>query len=210
MPDDEPTLKRQVLFFGDSHVAAVGDESGRGWVGRLAAASFDAGQPLIAYNLGVGGETSVDVLGRWQIEAQPRLRAIMESRVVFSFGVNDTTLEDGRARVELSDSLEALEKILRRANSLQLSVLIVGPAPVADEEQNERIESVSRRFFGACREEGVPFVDVFRALRDSRIWREEVAADDGAHPGAAGYAALAQCVLAGGWLDWLAAPASGS
>jgi lysophospholipase L1-like esterase len=185
MPDNEPKLKRQVLFFGDSHVACVGDQSGLSWVGRVAAASFDAGQPVIAYNLGVGGETSVEVLGRWQTEAQPRLRAMMESQVVFSFGVNDTTLEDGCVRVEPAQSVEALVALLNRAASLRLPALVVGPAAVADEEQNERIESVSRRYAGACREEGVPFVDVFTRLRDSKLWRQEVGADDGARPGAA-------------------------
>jgi acyl-CoA thioesterase I len=45
-------IDKQVLFFGDSHVAGVGDEAGLGWVGRVAAASFEAGQPFIPYNLG--------------------------------------------------------------------------------------------------------------------------------------------------------------
>jgi acyl-CoA thioesterase I len=51
----------------------------------------------------------------------------------------------------------------------------------------------------------VPFVDVFGALCANAAWTAEAAAGDGAHPGAGGYAALAQLVLAGGWLEWLAA-----
>ena len=196
-------INRQVLFFGDSHVAGVGDEAGLGWVGRIAAAGFDAGRPFIPYNLGVGGNTSVDVLTRWQIEAQPRLRALMRSRVVFSFGVNDTTLEGGECRVEASDSLEALAKILSRADSLELQTLIVGPAPVDDEEQNDRIAALSQGFATICAERSVPFVDIVGALRDSKVWRREVAGDDGAHPGGAGYGLLAELVLAAGWLDWL-------
>ena len=196
-------IDKQVLFFGDSHVAGVGDEEGLGWVGRVAAASFEAGQPFIPYILGVGGNTSVDVLNRWQIEAQPRLRALMKSRVVFSFGVNDTTAEDGELRVGPAQSAESLDSMLGQARSLGLPVLVLGPAPVDDEEQNDRIAALSQGFAAICRDRSVPFVDVVGELRDSKVWREEVAADDGAHPGAEGYALLAQLVLSSGWLDWL-------
>jgi acyl-CoA thioesterase-1 len=199
-------IDKQVLFFGDSHVAGVGDEAGLGWVGRVAAASFDAGRPFIPYNLGVGGDTSVDVLTRWQIEAQPRLRALMKSRVVFSFGVNDTTLEDERPRVEGERSLGALGKALERADDLGLTALVVGPAPVDDEDQNERIAALSQGFAAICADKSAPFVDIVGELRNSPVWREEVATDDGAHPGAAGYELLAELVLAEGWLEWLIGP----
>ena len=34
-------------------------------------------------------------------------------------------------------------------------------------------------------------------------WTTEAAANDGSHPGAGGYQALAQLVLGGGWPVWL-------
>jgi lysophospholipase L1-like esterase len=49
----------------------------------------------------------------------------------------------------------------------------------------------------------VPFVSVIESLLAQPVWIEQVAAGDGAHPGAEGYDALARLVLAGGWLDWL-------
>jgi hypothetical protein len=77
-------IDRRVLFFGDSLVAGVGDPEGRGWVGRVVEASFGAGMPLTAYNLGVRRETSVEIAGRWQAEAPPRLTPEAECSVVFS------------------------------------------------------------------------------------------------------------------------------
>ena len=41
---------------------------------------------------------------------------------------------------------------------------------------------------------GAPYIDVFARLLAEPVWAEEVAAGDGAHPGAAGYAALARIV----------------
>jgi lysophospholipase L1-like esterase len=40
------------------------------------------------------------------------------------------------------------------------------------------------------------------ALR-ATAWAREAAGNDGTHPGAGGYAALAQLVLGAGWLTWL-------
>lgn len=63
---------------------AVGDPTGRGWVGRCVAAAYDAGTAVTPYNLGVRGDTSRDVLERWEGEARPRLAAEAAMRVVFS------------------------------------------------------------------------------------------------------------------------------
>ncbi len=62
-------------------------------------------------------------------------------------------------------------------------------------------------FAGVCAERGLPFVSVVEPLHSLPVWMEQVAAGDGAHPGAEGYEALTKLVLAGGWLDWLRAEA---
>jgi acyl-CoA thioesterase I len=51
---------------------------------------------------------------------------------------------------------------------------------------------------------GVPYLEVYAALRASRTWTAEAAAGDGAHPGAGGYAALARLVDCWpAWRAWL-------
>lgn len=200
---------QQVLFFGDSQVAGVGDPEGLGWVGRVAATSFSAGQPFVSYNLGIRGNTSVDVLNRWEIETQLRLRAGTETRAVFSFGVNDTMSDGDQVRVEPEASIEALARALGRAAELGIATLVVGPALVEQKAQNDRITSLSSAYARWCRRREIPYVDAVGALRRSQVWLEEVAADDGAHPGAEGYGLLAELVLGAGWLEWLGGESRG-
>lgn len=195
---------RRVLFFGDSHVAGVGDAAGLGWVGRVVSSSFAAGLPMTAYNLGVRGETSVQVAARVRQETGPRLVSRAETRVVVSFGANDTTIEDGVQRVEEERSTDALSDVVERARAIGLPMLVVGPAPVDDDEQNVRIQTLSVAFGEICASRGVPFVGVIEPLLASSVWVQQVGNGDGAHPGAAGYQALAEVVLAGGWLNWVA------
>ena len=88
-----------VCFIGDSFVAGVGDPQHLRWAGRLAARSWRAGRPLTAYNLGVRRQTSRDISHRWLSECQQRLPTTADGRVVFSFGVNDTTKDGTGPRV---------------------------------------------------------------------------------------------------------------
>lgn len=194
------------MFFGDSHTVGVGDEEGLGWTGRVVAAAMEEGIPVTSYNLGVGGETSADVAGRWRAEARPRLPRAPEEgdpRVILAFGVNDVSLEDESRRRTLEQSLLSLEEVLLGAQGLGLRRFVVGPAPIADDDENERIAELSYAYRMLCARHRVPFVPLVEELRDNEIWRREIAAGDGAHPGAAGYAEIARLVLAAGWLDWL-------
>lgn len=195
-------IDRRVLFFGDSHVAGVGDPTGQGWVGRIVTTSFGLGLPLTAYNLGVRMETSEQVAARWRAETLPRLLPGADCRVVLSFGVNDTTIEGVGPRVASERSCAALAAMLDGIAALDLRALVVGPAPVGDREQNARIGSLSDSFSEVCRRAGVKFVDVFEPLLTSHVWITEVAAYDGAHPAADGYDTLANVVVSAGWGHW--------
>jgi len=195
---------RRVLFFGDSFVAGVGDPTGLGWVGRVVATSCEARTPLTAYNLGVRRDTSADVAARWRVEAQVRMRdAAASYGVVFGLGVNDTTAEDGRVRVAPGLAVDNLGRMIDGARALGLDVFVVGPPPAGEPAQDDRVRDLSLRFAELAARRGVPFVETFERLCLSRAWACEAAANDGTHPGAGGYAALAEIVLDGGWLRWL-------
>jgi hypothetical protein len=135
--------------------------------------------------------------------AQPRLLPGGDCRIVLSFGANDTSVEHERMRVDADRSSDTLAEVLDQAATIGLPRLVLGPAPVDDPEQNQRIHSLSLLFGEVCAERGVPFVSVIEPLLASPVWMEQVAVGDGAHPGAEGYDALGRLVLAGGWLDWL-------
>jgi acyl-CoA thioesterase I len=197
-------LERYVMFFGDSHTAGTGDPEALGWAGRVAGAAIAAGIPVTSYNLGVRGQTSVEVAARWRAEAEPRLPDDgSDSRAVFAFGVNDVAEREEGLRCSREESLEALDSVLDGAAELGMRPLVVGPAAIDDEDANGRVVALSAAFGELCEERGALFVPLVEGLQRSHLWRQEVAAGDGAHPGAYGYMEIARLVLAAGWLDWL-------
>lgn len=182
-------------------MAGVGDPEALGWSGRLTAHAGTAGLALTAYNLGIRGNTSGDIAGRWLPECEARLPSGSECRVVFSFGVNDTVLLDGAPRVATPAATANLAALLAAARARGWPVLMVGPPPVDDVVHNRRIAELDSGFAGVCAEFGVPYAGSFGLLAEESVWADEVRAGDGAHPGAAGYAVFARQLLPA-WRRW--------
>lgn len=196
------TPQIRICFVGESFVNGTGDPEYLGWTGRICVNANKKGYDITYYNLGVRRETSLELKNRWLREVSYRLPKEYDGRIVFSFGVNDTTLENGKTRVEFTESIENAHCILSEAKQI-CPILIVSPPPVGDQEQNWRIADLSKQFALVCNELKVPYLNVFPVLEKSNIWINEAISNDGAHPRAAGYAEFAEVVENwDGWLNW--------
>jgi lysophospholipase L1-like esterase len=189
----------RICFIGDSFVNGTGDPECLGWTGRICVAAKKSGCHLTYYNLGVRRDTTQDILHRWEAESKCRLPAEDVGKIVFSFGTNDTTVEDGKTRIELQDSIYNTHQILSLAQQIY-PVIMVSPLPISDVEQNLITQELSTQMASVCSNLNVPYFDAFTPLQKSTVWMDEVAAGDGAHPGAAGYSELAQLIQ--NWSPW--------
>lgn len=191
----------KICFFGDSFTNGVGDNEGLGWVGRICASQQKAGKDLTAYNLGVRGYTSADILGHWQLEARARLADEPDGGLVFSFGSNDCAKgEDGRSRLPQNDRLKNARAILVSAPK-QWPTLFVGPLPIADDPvANKRITDLSRQMGVFARAHQVPYLDLFSSMHENKTWLSECQQGDGVHPGTASYQMIADKIEA--WDVW--------
>ncbi|HEY0635292.1 MAG TPA: GDSL-type esterase/lipase family protein [Gammaproteobacteria bacterium] len=182
----------RLCFIGDSFVNGTGDEMALGWAGRLAAAANAHDTPVTYYNLGIRRNTSRDILQRWAYECAQRLPDSCDGRVVLSCGVNDTVIEAGALRVAIAESCQNVQEILQRAGKYKL--LMVGPPPVDDDEQNQRILALSQAYAGLAQGLGVPFIELYSQLVADPHYRSEVASNDGAHPRSRGYTRMAEII----------------
>lgn len=196
----------RICFFGDSFVNGTGDDDGLGWVGRVVAGARQRGSDVTGYNLGIRGNTSEDVAARWKREADLRLPADCDGRLVFSFGANDCASNpiDGRPRIERSQSLTITHAILDAAHRW-LPTLMVGPGIIAsDREASARICALSADYARLCQRIGVPYLPLCELLLAFPIWSEEALARDGAHPNREGYRRVADAVSTWpAWRSWI-------
>jgi acyl-CoA thioesterase-1 len=188
-----------IVFVGASLVAGVGDPKGQGWVSRVVGRTHHSDLELTAYNLGVRGDTTADVLARWKDECAPRWRGRAEKRLVVSVGGNDAATGVTLARHRLN-----LANILDDAASAGIGTFVVSPPPGDDEELNAKLDVLVEAQADVCSRRGVPFVDCFRPLLGHEQWQSDLAASRVPHhPGQAGYGLIAWLVLHNGWYDWL-------
>ncbi len=195
----------RICFFGDSFVNGVGDPSALGWTGRVVAAARGRGLDITAYDLGIRRDTSADIAARWRAEADRRLPPDTPARLLFGFGANDACPgPDGGLRVPVAQTLVTAEAILTDA-ARRAPTLMIGPIPVLDDPAiDARIAALSADLAHLCRRLAVPFVPVFDVVSTCEPWRREAATGDGTHPGAEGYAALAEALWATpGFRTWL-------
>lgn len=205
-PITAATMPRmRICFFGDSFVNGTGDDDCLGWPGRLCAHARQRGVDITLYNLGVRRDTSRDIAARWMREADTRLPPDHDGRVVFSFGVNDCSLEGEQQRVTEADTLALTRAMLREA-SARWPVLMIGPPCTGDASLDERVKRLSEQMSVLCHELSVPFLPLFDRMNHSAIWQEEARLGDGIHPNRQGYALISQAVQQwDAWLAWLPA-----
>ena len=189
----------RICFVGDSFVNGTGDPDFLGWTGRVCRAALTDAFELTHYNLGIRRDTSADIRRRWQAETTARLPISSDNRVVFSFGVNDTTLENGQPRVSPQDSIANARAILTQAMR-QYPTLMIGPLPIDDTDQNARSKALDASYAQLCAAISIPYLSVFNTMYNHHEWLDEVKRNDGAHPFAKGYTALAIVVQA--WDAW--------
>ncbi|MBK8767621.1 MAG: lipase [Burkholderiaceae bacterium] len=182
----------RICFLGDSLVNGTEDDSVLGWPGRVCADTRARGIPITHYNLGIRRETTSELLLRWREECHRRLPPICDGRIVISSGVNDTSLEGGTPRVKPEQSIDNFQHLLSETKAFQ--ILVVGPPPVGDNEQNTRIDTLSKQIAIATKAHDVPFIDLFSTLSADRRYLEMVRENDGAHPRADGYDRIARLV----------------
>lgn len=190
----------RLCFVGDSFVNGTNDPEYLGWTGRVSILARRRGHQLTCYNLGVRRDTSSEIAARWESEAQRRLPDSCASYVVFSYGVNDTMIEEGGTRVPELLSIENTRQVLRTARQRGYRTALIGPPPIRDRQHNERTRHMSLAMEQVAEAEGVPFLSTFDVLAKDPVWMAGVSAGDGAHPGAAGYAQFA--ALVDGWESW--------
>jgi lysophospholipase L1-like esterase len=193
----------RICFIGDSFVSGAYDEDCIGWVGRIAAAARKRGHDLSPYNLGIRGETSVQIGRRWRAEAEPRQSPQQEGRLVFEFGVNDAREVAGKRQLEAAQSLAAAREMLAAAGKWR-PTLMIGPPPGGDEARNARVKELSGGFARICGEFALPYFDSLMALSASPTFITNTRSVDGTHPSAAGYAEWTRLIDRWpAWRDWL-------
>lgn len=203
---DRPPLLS--VFFGDSLTQGVGDETGLGWAGRLAN-QWNEKRELSWFNLGVRGDTALELSRRAESELRVRLMPGVETWVVVSIGTNDASLFNKVPRVSVERSVALLERTWDAIQKVGRPFWI-GPVPVAKERLDleragevysfvtSRMKELSDAYGRVAERRAIPYLDLVDTFSGIDFSQSESA--DGIHPKARGYEALFRVISR--WEAW--------
>ena len=170
-----------VAIIGDSIVHGGVDSEYGGWVNRLKIQSVRENQGDHVFNLGLGGNTSRDILERADAEIKARKGHV--KNIIFSTGTNDMNHEIPLA--EFQDNLERLGII---AGNYGLRVFFMGLFLRIDRETAKETSEYDLIIRRVCEKWGYTFIPTSDVINAEDL--------DGCHPNARGHAKLCTKVAA--------------
>jgi lysophospholipase L1-like esterase len=194
----------RVLLFGDSITFGAWDSQG-GWADRLKrfynaeyqrVVETDNPNPHQILNLGIGGDTSRNLLARFEHEYKARASANWPPVFVIAVGVNDTKVPRGGGAnlVPIDEYRANMRAIVQLAKKYSDKILLVGLFPLRDEElpfkdvvfRQDTVEQYDAVIDEVSKEFSVPKVEVLQVIAAQHDYKSLFFAD-GLHPNDAGH-----------------------
>ena len=187
-----------LTVFGDSITFGKGDTIEGGWGGRLKKYFENKGVNHRLYNLGISGDTTEDILERFDVEARARVRYKHEGDrhiIIFSIGINDAVLltEKNVPKIEINIFKNNIQTLIDKSKSYTKEVAFIGLTPVDESLRvdrkgesliNKRVEEFNNAIKEICLKNNIPFLDMFQEF--SRLEYIKLL-DDGLHPNPEGH-----------------------
>lgn len=185
----------RIFIFGASTTYGVGDPEG-GWATRIRKWIDEKGEPdkHRIYNLGIPGDTSSDLLERFENEVNARVRKKAENIFIISVGANDSQwfTKEEKHRVPPDQYEKNMRLLFQKAQKHGNKLFFVGFAPLDESKvdpipwapeksyKNEFVQQYDQIVKKVCEEMSVVYIELFSHMDEKDIL-------DGVHPTAEGH-----------------------
>ena len=199
----------RILVFGDSITYGAFDSESGGWVDRLKAFFFRDGRnyKYSVYNVGISGDTTQDLLERFEFETQQRTKEDdnKDDIIIFNIGTNDSGFLASKKDnwINSKKFRKNIKNLIELAKKFSEKIIFVGPIPVDESKTtpipwapdvsytNETIKKYSEIIDSVCKENKVYFID----LSDKFLKLDyKSLSEDGVHPNPKGHQKIFEIV----------------
>jgi len=199
----------RICVFGDSITYGAWDKEG-GWVQRLRKfldkkTLSEENSYFLVYNLGISGDTTEDLLERFDFEIRQRFKEKEKTFIIFAIGANDSYFLHSKNgfRTPIEKFKENVCELIKLAQIFSSKIIFVGltlvdeakttpiPWDINKSYKNEYIKRYNEIIKSVCKENKIYFVEIFEdwAKTDYKKLLE-----DGLHPNSKGHQKIFETV----------------
>jgi len=196
----------RILVFGASITYGAWDREG-GWVQRLRKFLDEKTLTFRIYNLGITGNTTKELLERFEFEAKQRfkLKERDDRIIIFSIGINDSqfVISKNDLRTKPEKFTENIQKLIGLAKKFNSKIAFLGLTPVDELKttptswdrdktyKNENVRKYNEIIKSVCKENNISFIEIFEKWIKSDYKK---LLEDGLHPNSEGHQKIFEIV----------------
>ena len=186
-------MDKTICIFGASSTWGAWDYEKSGWANRLRLFLDSENYDIFTYNLGVAGDTTNELLKRFDVEAEARQPTL----IIFSIGDNDSIYvkSQNKQMVSLQQFEKNLQKLTDKAKKFTDVIIFISckkvdepktkPIPWATDYHytNQNLKSYNQKIKDIAEKNKCYFLEIFDLLENEDF-------EDGLHPNSKGHQKL--------------------
>lgn len=176
-----------ICIFGDSIAWGAYDPEQGGWANRLRNYFEAQNKDINVYNLSISGDTTTDLLNRFEVEVKSREPNI----VIFAIGINDAQSASGAnsTRISIDEFKNNLKKLHLMTKKFTDKIIFIGLTSVDELKMksvfgsfyaNQNIKYLDTEIKKFCEENNARFISMDGVVNIIDL-------DDGLHPNTEGH-----------------------
>ena len=196
-------MYKKICIWGDSIAYGYSDLEKGGWVDRLKT-RYLLEDGISFYNLGVSGDTTDDLLKRFDNEAETREPSI----IIFAIGINDSVYlkKENKFRVLKEKFKDNVFSLIIKSRKHANDIVFIGANPVDEDKvtpipwdpqanknyYNKNIKKYNRILNDIVKEENLIFIDIYNEFLKNTDYKKLL--HDGLHPNSQGHQLIFETV----------------
>ena len=186
------------LFFGDSICFGCKDEDGLGWVNRLKVKN-DLVKKQYFFNLGIPGNSTIEVVKRFENELQSRFNDEDTFNIIFEIGIKDAKKVINNPEYEDIFKFN-IDKLITIAKKYTSNIYFLGLMDVdlniRTDYKQEGIDKIDNLLKEVCESNSVIYINMRNVIELTDL-------ADGLHPNSVGYEKMSNYLYKELWLKYL-------
>jgi len=190
-----------ILFFGDSITYGASDIELGGFVNRVRLyLESNNNRDIRVFNMGIGGETTTEVLKRIEVETKSRFRVNDDTILIFSIGINDTQNINRIDRITIDQFKSNINELINKAKKFTDNIIFIGLTNIDEERlsptpwninksySNSKVNLFDNTIEERCLKNNIKYIKVNGLL-------DKLELKDGLHPTSSGHKKLADKLI---------------